>query len=120
LTGHRSINPFSEALFRTCKYRPDWPTSGFASKDDAQRWVASFVGWYNTEHRHSAIRFVTPNARHTGQERDLLDRRTQLYTAARAANPARWSRQIRNWSPVREVCLNPERDTSDREIRDAT
>ena len=56
-------NPFSEALFRTCKYRPDWPTSGFASREDAQRWVAGFVGWYNTEHRHSAIRFVTPNAR---------------------------------------------------------
>ncbi len=112
-------NPFSEALFRTCKYRPDWPTSGFASKADAQRWVASFVSWYNTEHRHSAIRFVTPIARHTGQERDLLDRRTHLYTEARAANPTRWSRQIRNWSPVGDVCLNPERDTNDRKIRDA-
>ena len=113
-------NPFSEALFRTCKYRPDWPTSGFASKDDAQRWVAHFVAWYNHEHRHSAIRFVTPNARHTGQDRELLDRRTHLYTEARAANPARWSRQIRNWSPVGDVCLNPERDTRDREIGDAT
>jgi hypothetical protein len=91
-------NPFSEALFRTCKYRPDWPTSGFASKADAQRWVARFVAWYNHEHHHSAIRFVTPNTRHTGQERELLDRRTQLYTEARAANPARWSGQIRNWS----------------------
>jgi putative transposase len=42
-----------------------------------------------------------------------------LYTEARAANPARWSRQIRNWSPVGDVCLNPERDTNDRKIRDA-
>src|SRR5215210_2072377 len=65
-------NPFSEALLRTCKHRPDWPTAGFASKDDAQRWVSSFVGWYNNEHHHSAIRFVTPNARHTGQDRELL------------------------------------------------
>jgi len=112
-------NPFSEALFRTCKYRPDWPTSGFASKEDAQRWVARFVSWYNNEHRHSAIRFVTPNARHTGRERELLDRRTQLYAQARAANPARWSRQIRNWSPVGDVCLNPERDTDNPKIRDA-
>jgi putative transposase len=112
-------NPFSEALFRTCKYRPEWPTAGFASKGDAQRWVSSFVGWYNNEHHHSAIRFVTPNARHTGQDRELLDRRTHLYTEARAANPTRWSRKIRNWSPVGDVCLNPERDTNDRKIRDA-
>ena len=112
-------NPFSEALFRTCKYRPDWPTSGFASKEDAQRWVTRFVAWYNFEHRHSAIRFVTPNARHTGEDRALLERRTHLYTEARAANPARWSRQIRNWSPVGDVCLNPERDTDQHQIRDA-
>jgi putative transposase len=112
-------NPFSEALFRTCKYRPDWPTSGFASREDAQHWVARFVAWYNHEHRHSAIRFVTPGARHAGEDRVLLERRTQLYTEARAANPTRWSRQIRNWAPVGDVCLNPERDTSDRKIRDA-
>jgi transposase InsO family protein len=112
-------NPFSEALFRTCKYRPDWPASGFASREDAQHWVARFVAWYNHEHRHSAIRFVTPGARHAGEDRALLDRRTQLYTEARAANPTRWSRQTRNWTPVGDVCLNPERDASDREIRDA-
>ena len=93
--------------------------AGFASKDNAQRWVSRFAVCYNTEHRHSAIRFVTPNARHTGQERDLLDRRTHLYIEARAANPTRWSRQTRNWSPVGDVCLNPERDTNDRKIRDA-
>ena len=52
-------NPFSEALFRTCKYRPDWPTKGFATKADAQAWVKSFASWYNGEHMHSAIRFVT-------------------------------------------------------------
>ncbi len=112
-------NPFSEALFRTCKYRPDWPTSGFASKEDAQRWVARFVAWYNHEHRHSALRFVTPSARHAGEDRALLERRTHLYTEARAANPTRWSRQIRNWSPVGDVYLNPERGTDDRKIRDA-
>ncbi len=56
-------NPFAEALFRTCKYHPEWPTKGFATKADAQTWVQTFVGWYNSEHLHSAIRFVTPNAR---------------------------------------------------------
>jgi transposase InsO family protein len=112
-------NPFSEALFRTCKYRPDWPASGFASREDAQRWVARFVAWYNHEHRHSAIRFVTPSARHAGEDRAILERRTDLYAKARAANPARWSRQIRNWTPASDVCLNPERDTGDRKIRDA-
>ena len=77
------------------------------------------MAWYNQEHRHSAIRFVTPNARHAGEDRALLERRTHLYTEARAANPARWSGQIRNWSPVGDVCLNPERGTDDRKIRDA-
>ena len=112
-------NPFSEALSRTCKYRPDWPTSGFASGADAQHWVACFRAWYNHEHQHSAIHFVMPGARHAGEDRALLERRTQLYTEARAANPTRWSRHIRNWEPVGDVCLNPERDISDREIRDA-
>jgi len=56
-------NPFSEALFRTCKYRPDWPNKGFATKADAQAWVKSFASWYNGQHLHSAIRFVTPDAR---------------------------------------------------------
>ena len=43
-------NPFSETLFRTCKYRPDWPTKGFATRADAQVWVKSFARWYNGEH----------------------------------------------------------------------
>jgi transposase InsO family protein len=49
-------NPFSEALFRTCKYRPEWPGKGFATKADAQAWVETFAGWYNSEHLHSANR----------------------------------------------------------------
>ncbi|OSP51601.1 IS3 family transposase, partial [Pseudoruegeria sp. SK021] len=65
-------NPFSEALFRTCKYRPNWPTKGFATKEDAQAWVKSFASWYNEEHLHSAIRFVTPNARHSGTDSATL------------------------------------------------
>jgi putative transposase len=71
-------NPFSEALFRTCKYRPDWPAKGFATRTDAQAWVQSFANWYNGEHLHSAIRFVTPNMRHGGQERAALQNRAIL------------------------------------------
>ena len=62
-------NPFSEALFRTCKYRPEWPPRGFATIEAARAWVQEFVTWYNSDHRHSAIRFVTPDARHRGEDR---------------------------------------------------
>ena len=82
-------NPFSEALFRTCKCRPDWPTKGFATKADAQAWVKSFANWYNGEHLHSAIRFVTPTARHGGHDRATLANRAGLYANARAQNPER-------------------------------
>ena len=112
-------NPFSEALFRTCKYRPDWPAKGFATKTDAQVWVKSFVGWYNGEHLHSATRFVTPNTRHAGLDRDALANRALLYANARAQKPERWSGKTRNWLPAGPVWLNPERDNSASEIRDA-
>ena len=112
-------NPFSEALFRTCKYLPDWSAKGFAAKADAQAWVKSFASWYNGAHLHSAIRFVTPNMRHVGQEHDTLANCTILYATARAQKPERWSGKTRNWQPAGPVWLNPERDTSAPEIRDA-
>ena len=111
-------NPFSEALLRTCKYRPNWPTKGFATKADAQAWVKSFASWYNGEHLHSAIRFVTPNARHAGQDRATLANRASLYASARSQNPERWSGQTRNWQPAGPVWLNPETEISASEIRD--
>ena len=100
-------NPFSEALFRTCKYRPEWPTKGFATKADAQAWVQTFAGWYNSEHLHSAIRFVTPNARHAGHDRATLTSRANLYTTARAQNPQRWSGKTRNWQPAGPRLVEP-------------
>jgi putative transposase len=101
-------NPYSESMFRTLKYRPDYPKNAFADIAQARNWVTRFVRWYNTEHRHSAIKFVTPAQRHAGRDLDLLTARTAVYDAARAANPLRWSGSIRNWSPVREVHLNPD------------
>ena len=84
-------NPFSEALFRSCKYRPNWPTKGFATIEDALAWVKSFADGYNNDHLHSAIRFVTPNAPHAGQDRATLASRASLYANARAQHPERWS-----------------------------
>ena len=103
-------NAFVESLFRTAKYRPEFPTRGFANLDAARHWAASFVHWYNHDHRHSGIRYVSPAQRHAGDDRAVLDARHALYTRARKANPRRWSGATRNWSPINVVTLNPERD----------
>lgn len=101
-------NPFSEALFRTLKYRPEYPTKPFANIEEARAWVEQFALWYNTQHRHSSIRFVTPDERHYGKEKNILARRQQVYQRAREKHPERWSRQCRNWEPIGEVYLNPD------------
>jgi hypothetical protein len=102
-------NPYSEALFRTLKYRPEYPSGAFSSLEHARAWTASFVTWYNTEHRHSAIRFVTPDERHEGRDKEILANRHSVYRLARERNPERWSAQTRNWKPVEIVTLNPKR-----------
>ncbi len=102
-------NAFSDALFRTCKYVPDYPVNGFECLQASQRWVQHFVRWYNTEHRHSAIRFVTPDERHRGEDHAVLAKRHALTLAARAAHPERWSGKTRNWNPIAVVSLNPQR-----------
>lgn len=101
-------NPYSESLFRTMKYRPSFPSGPFESIEAARFWVIDFVRWYNTEHLHSAIRFVTPSDRHSGRDRQLLERRRKVYEKARAHRPERWTGNIRNWDPITEVVLNPE------------
>jgi transposase InsO family protein len=101
-------NPYSEALFRTLKHTPAYPRLPFASRDAARQWVARFVSWYNTEHRHSAIRYVTPDERHAGADVAILARRRLLYERARRRTPRRWSGNTRNWAPVADVLLNPE------------
>lgn len=102
-------NPYSEALFRTLKHTPAYPRLPFADITTAQLWVAHFVDWYNGVHRHSAIRYVTPDDRYFGHEHDILARRRDLYVRACNANPERWTSAIRNWTPVGSVTLNPER-----------
>jgi transposase InsO family protein len=102
-------NPYSEALFRTLKYRPQYPPRAFESLEQAQAWVDQFVLWYNTVHLHSAIRFVTPDDRHYGREQAILEKRHLVYQNARHRRPDRWTRETRNWKPVPLVWLNPEK-----------
>lgn len=108
-------NPFSESLFRTLKYRPDMPFKSFDSLSKAREWGELLVNWYNCEHRHSAIGFVTPEQRHTGQDIELLKKRTVLYEQARQKNPLRWSKQVRNWSRIEVVHLNPDKPNGKEE-----
>ena len=99
-------NPYSESLFRTCKYRPEYPTDGFKDIDAARQWVALFVDWYNDEHLHSAIRYVTPAQRHKGEDAKILAHRHQVYQEAKQRHRNRWSGPTRNWEPIKEVSLN--------------
>jgi putative transposase len=105
-------NAFAEALFRTAKYRPEFPSKAFIDLDEARAWATQFVHWYNVDHRHSAIRYVSPAQRHAGEDHALLAARHALYQQARERNRARWSRDTRNWTPVGPVALNPERDVA--------
>lgn len=100
-------NPFSEALFRTLKHSPAFPQKPFRTLDAARAWVERFVRWYNHEHLHSGIRYVTPASRHHGEDVALLDARKHVYAAAKSRAPRRWTRSTRNWERVGAVYLNP-------------
>lgn len=104
-------NAFVESLFRTAKYRPGFPADGMESLAEARQWAGDFVHWYNHDHRHSALRYVAPAQRHTGEDHVLLPARAELYQAARERHPRRWSGPTRNWTPIGAVTLNPARDT---------
>jgi putative transposase len=104
-------NSFVESLFRTAKYRPEFPEKGFADLQEARQWASTFVHWYNIDHKHSGIRYVSPAQRHAGEDRDILAARHGVYVQAKAAHPRRWARHTRNWNPITVVTLNPERDS---------
>jgi putative transposase len=109
-------NAYAESIFRTCKYRPDYPYKGFAALADARTWVLKFAHWYNVEHKHSGIKFMTPHQRHSGQTHEVMNKRKAVYTAAREANPKRWSQEIRDWDVAEAVWLNPEKDPGDLKV----
>ena len=105
-------NPYSESLFRTLKYRPEYPEKGFSDLSDARAWMIDFVKWYNCEHLHSGIKFVTPENRHMNQDVEVLQKRNTVYVNAQTKHPERWSGNIRNWDQIKEVFLNPEKQKS--------
>jgi len=109
-------NAFAESLFRTAKYCALWPERPFDTLEAAREWVQCFVQWYNEEHCHSGLKYVSPAQRHRGEATDLLAQRRALYESARAQNPARWSGAIRNWHLTDAVYLNPERTQASAEM----
>lgn len=102
-------NPFSESLFRTMKYRPEFPRDPFESVEDVRAWVERFVAWYNEQHLHSGINFVSPSDRHSGRHEAILAHRERVYAEARRRRPGRWAGELRDWTPTAMVRLNPGR-----------
>ena len=84
-------NPYSEAHFKTLKYRPGCPVR-FGSVQHARQWAAELMRWYNTAHHHSALGLMTPAAIHYGQAPELRQHRQQVLGAAFAAHPQRFVR----------------------------
>ncbi len=72
--GVRNDNAYSESLFKTLKFEPGYPKH-FNSIEEAKTWVDKFVCWYNTEHLHSQIKYVTPSHRHYGSDKIILDKK---------------------------------------------
>lgn len=104
----KNDNAFAESLFRTLKYHPTYPYKPFNDLEHARSWVNNFVKWFNEEHTHSSIRYVTPNERHEGKDQAILERRKAVFEKAKAENPLRWSKKTRDWSMIKEVTINPE------------
>lgn len=102
-------NAYAESLFRTCKYRPDYPNKLFGSMEEAQQWTQKFARWYSQEHKHSGLKFVAPEPRHGGRDTTILEHRDQVYREAKDRNPRRWSQGTRNWKLDDQVWLDPER-----------
>jgi putative transposase len=113
-------NPFSESLFKTLKYCPQYPSRAFTSIEEANGWVEDFVNWYNYRHLHSGIKFVTPSSRHEGRDEEILNKRKEVYEEAKMKNPNRWSRQTRNWSKIEKVFLNHLQEKNEMDISKAS
>ena len=82
-------NPFSESQFKTMKYRPDFPER-FGSLEDARSHCQAFFAWYNNQHRHSGIGYMTPHSVHYGQAQTLLATRQATLDTAFSATPNRF------------------------------
>jgi len=105
-------NPYSESLFKTVKYCPYFPDTPFRDVQEARLWMIDFVQWYNHQHRHSGIQFVTPAQRHAGLDNMILVKRHETYQKAKQQHPERWTGPTRNWKWQDQVMLNPDKSTN--------
>lgn len=113
-------NPYSESLFKTLKYKSDYPEI-FKNFSDVKNWVLKFVDWYNEAHLHSGIKFVSPASRHRGEDKEILKNRKNVYLQAKLDFPERWgNRKIRNWDYDEKVYLNHLQKNKDVDIKIAS
>ena len=106
-------NPYAESIFKTLKYRLNSQPKGFGTLTGARRWVQHFVDWYNNEHKHSGLNFISPTERHKGLDKEIFNKRIEVYEVAKNRHTERWTKDIRNWSLEDKVVLNPEKSTKD-------
>jgi len=110
-------NSYSESLFKTLKYQLQNPLGAFQSLEEASKWAGNFVKWYNEEHLHSGIKYVTPNQRFRGEDKDILKMRANLYKKAMTKKPSRWINKItKNWNRIESVFLNKRKDQIDGQL----
>jgi len=102
LDEHRSINPYSEAQFKTLKYRPDFPAT-FGSIQDARAFCVVFYRWYNEHHRHSGIAMHTPSDVHHGHAGRVRDTRAAVLSSPSHAHPERFVRKQPEPLPLPEA-----------------
>ena len=106
-------NPYSEAQFKTLKYRPGFPDR-FASIEQARAFCQDFFRWYNAEHRHVGIGLLAPKVVHDGQAQDAYDARAQVLATAYAAHPERFVRQAPRPPQLPTAAwINPPRPATD-------
>ena len=99
-------NPYAESFFATFKTRFDYPGSGFESLQQAREHISAFVEWYNHEHLHQGLNYVTPMQRRRGEEGAIFARRREVTEAYRKDHPERWhGRPVRSWNLPQRVRL---------------
>ena len=107
-------NPYSEAHFKTLKYRPDYPER-FGSLIEARAWAQGFFTWYNQDHHHTNLGLLTPAVVHQGNAELMLQKRQQVLTLAYAAHPERFVKHppMPPQLPV-AVWINPPKPVGDK------
>lgn len=103
-------NPYIESFFGTMKSSFKYP-GRFKSIEHAREWVASFIDFYHTKHRHSGIKYFTPKQMRTGKYKELVSERNETMLTAAAKNPCRWSKSVKQWEIEHTVYLNPSLET---------